>query len=410
VAFAAPAPRRPQSAGYVPALGSSPAAKAPQPALRRDARTEEKKPLLAPIFRVVRHASRLPVFHALVDKAHMPLGVFRVIEIEDWDDANAAQVGAPCPAPPLEPRVPASRFATPVRHGLEMQPPAPVLGDPYVGNHLSARTYDEQPFALELLLLDGAVEPIKLDLAPLAEAYAPGWRGVLKTASGLFRSVVILIPCVLALNGMLTGCSARGGSLRESIQNRAALYLEHDFSRGLDGWSGGPDWNKTWTQDPAGFVDAGQLALYQPSLPLTNYQMEFLGQIDGESMGWVYRAADLDNYYATKLVVVKPGPAPQLALVRYEMIGGQEAERTQIPVRVLLPSGRPYRIQQIVAGAGFTTVIEGEMVDFWSSDRLRTGGVGFFADAGSKPHIYWMKLSNNDDFWGKLCGTLAPKK
>ena len=410
VEFAVPVAREPQSAGYVPSLGNSPAAKTPAPPVRQDAHTQSKKALLAPIFRMVRHASRLPVFHALVDKAHMPFGVFHIVDIEDWDDANATKIGPPCPAPLLEPRAPVARFTEHPRHTLEMRPPAPVLGEPYAGAHLATRTCGERPFALELLLVDGAVGLLKLDLTTMAEGYEPRWRSALKTASGLFRSVVLLIPCAIVMSAMLAGCSARGGSLRENIQNRAAMYMEHDFSKGLEGWVGGPDWAKSWTQDAAGFVYAGQLALYRPSLSLSNYRMEFLGQIDGGSIGWVYRAADLQNYYATKLMVIKPGPPPQLALVRYEVVAGQETERVQVPVRMLIHNGRPYRIQQDVVGAGFTTSIEGEVIDFWSDDRLRAGGVGFLGDTGNRPHIYWMKLSNNDDFWGKLCGSLAPNK
>ena len=36
---------------------------------------------------------------------------------------------------------------------------------------------------------------------------------------------------------------------------------------------------------------------------MTDYKMEFLTQIERKSVGWVFRAADDQNYYATKLVV-----------------------------------------------------------------------------------------------------------
>ena len=99
---------------------------------------------------------------------------------------------------------------------------------------------------------------------------------------------------------------------------------------------------------------------------------------------------------------------PEVSLVRYQVVGGQESERVQIPVHVGLQEGRPYRIQEDVAGSAFTTSVEGEVVDSWTDDRLRAGAVGFFGSPQDKPSLYWIKVSNNDDFWGKVCGILAP--
>jgi hypothetical protein len=92
----------------------------------------------------------------------------------------------------------------------------------------------------------------------------------------------------------------------------------------------------------------------------------------------------------------------------YQVIGGQETQHVQVPVRIMLHNGRPYRIREDVSEQGFTTSIDDQAVDFWNDDRLRTGGVGFFADKGDTPHLYWMKLTYHDNFWGKLCAAVAP--
>jgi anti-sigma regulatory factor (Ser/Thr protein kinase) len=97
-----------------------------------------------------------------------------------------------------------------------------------------------------------------------------------------------------------------------------------------------------------------------------------------------------------------------MALVRYQVVGGQETQHVQVPVRMILHNGRPYRIQQDVDDQGFTTSIENEVVDFWTDDRLRTGGVGFFGGKGDTPHLYWMRVTHHDDFLGKVCATIAP--
>ncbi len=47
-----------------------------------------------------------------------------------------------------------------------------------------------------------------------------------------------------------------------------------------------------------GFIHPGQLALYRPSVPLSDYRFEFMAQIENKSVDWVVRAKDADNYYA----------------------------------------------------------------------------------------------------------------
>ena len=80
----------------------------------------------------------------------------------------------------------------------------------------------------------------------------------------------------------------------------------------------------------------------------------------------------------------------------------------EIPLRVLMHNDTPYRVQITVNGEDFTTSIEGQLVDYWRDDRLKTGGVGFFSDTGERARLYWMKLSHQDDFIGKVCAYFYP--
>lgn len=406
--FAAPAVQYPESAPPAPALAEAPAGEVPASAAREDSRSANRKGRLAPVFRISNRPSRLPVFRTTVEKAHMPYGVFFFPETEDRDDERTGAPASGHAAPPVQPVSPDAAFPIEARESLDASPLLPVPAGPYAGAPDRAPGFGELPYAPELFFVDAGLDVLAMDLEAIADAYSPRWRSALKTASGLFRGVMLMIPGIVVLAMVLTGCSANG-SLHDNIQDRAAVYLDHDFSKGLDGWYGARDWAKSWNRDAAsGFVRAGQLALYRPSQRFSDYRLEFLAQIDGESIGWVYRAPDLQNYYATRLVVLKPGPLPSMALVRYQVVAGQETERVQIPVRTVMHNGRPYRIQQDVSGHGFTTSIEGEVIDFWTDDRLRTGGVGFFGGKEDTPHIYWMKLTHHDDFWGKLCATIAP--
>ncbi len=201
---------------------------------------------------------------------------------------------------------------------------------------------------------------------------------------------------------------AAGEAITEQLRRRAAIEIAEDFSRGLGAWMGARDWNATWTKNPAGYVEVGQLALLRPTRRLSDYELEFLGQITGKSLGWVYRATDLENHYAMKLTVLKPGPLPTVALVRYVVVGGREQQRVQVPVRVSLRNQTPVRIRFQAKGDGFTTWVSGQIVDFWRDDRYPQGAIGFFGEEKDRPQIYWIRVSHQNDFLGKLCAYLAP--
>jgi hypothetical protein len=207
------------------------------------------------------------------------------------------------------------------------------------------------------------------------------------------------------------GLTMRPGDLiRLTIQRRAAYETGDNFHAGLVSWDGGKNFAKTWVYDKEGFIRPGRLALYKPSHDMTDYKMEFLTQIERKSVGWVFRAADDQNYYAMKLAVTEPGPRPLVALVRYQVIDGKKESRGETPLQVMMHNNRPYRVEVDVKGNRFLTSIEGQLVDTWSDDRLKSGGVGFFAEGSEKARVYWMKITKNSDFLGKLCSMLVPKE
>jgi hypothetical protein len=99
-----------------------------------------------------------------------------------------------------------------------------------------------------------------------------------------------------------------------------------------------------------------------------------------------------------------------VALVRYQVIDGKKEARGQTPVQVMMHNNRPYRVEVDVKGNQFMTSIEGQVVDSWSDNKLKTGGVGFFTENSDKARLYWMKITKNSDFLGKLCSMLVPKE
>ena len=102
------------------------------------------------------------------------------------------------------------------------------------------------------------------------------------------------------------------------------------------------------------------------------------GQLEKKSLSWAFRATDEKNYYATKIVITKPGPLPNAGLVRYVMMDGREWDRVQLPLPVTLERGGNYRVRVSVQDDRFITYLNGQVISSWSDKRLHRGGVGFF--------------------------------
>jgi hypothetical protein len=197
-------------------------------------------------------------------------------------------------------------------------------------------------------------------------------------------------------------------NLNQTISNRAAIAYADDFRSGLDAWQSRSNLTTSWSYDQAGFVRPGPLALFKPSLDLADYRVEFLGEIDQKAIGWVFRAEDLKNYYAMKLLVVKPGPLPLVDLVRYAVIDGKEGPQIHKPLPMTVRADMLYRVMVDVRGADFTVMAQGQVVDFWSDHRLQHGGVGFFSNRGERSRLRWVEVSHQYDALGRVCAYLAP--
>ena len=196
--------------------------------------------------------------------------------------------------------------------------------------------------------------------------------------------------------------------VRSAISRRAAVELTDTFQAGMESWNAAPkSWAPGWSRHPDGYVRTGQLALYRPSAVYSNYRLEFFGQIESKSMGWVVRARDLQNYYAMKFTVVDPGLRPIIAIVHYPVVGGKKGNRVEVPLSVMVHNDTPYHVAVEVKGNRVITSIEGQEVDRWIDDTLASGGVGFFSEPGERARLYWMKLAANDDFLGRICAYLS---
>jgi hypothetical protein len=149
-------------------------------------------------------------------------------------------------------------------------------------------------------------------------------------------------------------------------------------------------WSTDWAGDAAASHAGRQITIYRPSLQLSDYRLEFQAQIENRSVGWVFRAKDPSNYYAMKIEAVSSG---RPSLVRYLVLNGKEQQRSQIPLSLGARADLVYSVRLDVRGARFSTMVQGQPVDVWTDERLKSGGVGFYNERGERAHVKSVQIS-----------------
>lgn len=192
-----------------------------------------------------------------------------------------------------------------------------------------------------------------------------------------------------------------GQRITNLIQSQTSGALHEDFHAGLVGWEGLKSIGSEWRVS-GGEVRPTSLRLWTSSTSLSNYELEFLGHIDHKSMDWAFRAPDLRNYYATKLVMTGPGPLPNAGLVRFVVLDGKERERVELPLPLTLARGVDYRVHVSVHGSRFLTFVNGQLISSWMDGRISRGGVGFFAEEGESSVLKWVSVSERDSFLARV--------
>ena len=184
------------------------------------------------------------------------------------------------------------------------------------------------------------------------------------------------------------------------IPQNSPLKIHEDFEKGMSGWLGAKasEWN-----DDRGQMRPSGLKIWRPSVKLTDYRMEFEGQIDKTAISWAFRAPDLRNYYASKIMVHKNGALPVADLVRYTVLNGTEYDRQRLPLPLSVRADTLYHVQMSVRGNVFVTRVNGQIVDSWTDNRLKRGGIGFFAEKGEASSIHWVDVKEErEGIFGKL--------
>ena len=196
-------------------------------------------------------------------------------------------------------------------------------------------------------------------------------------------------------------------SVRHAIQGRAAVEISDTFRR-MESWgANAAALPAGWTRHADGYVRPGQVALYRPAQNFADYRFEFFGQIEKKSMSWAIRAKDPQNYYGMKMTVIEPGLRPVVAMVHYAVVDGKKLQRMETPLSIMMHNNEPYHVAVDVKGNRVVTSVEGQEVDSWTNDALKAGGIGFFSEAGESARLYWMRVTKNQDWLGRVCAYLS---
>ena len=103
-----------------------------------------------------------------------------------------------------------------------------------------------------------------------------------------------------------------------------------------------------------------------------------------------------------KFTVIEPGLRPVIAIVYYPVVDGKPGRRVEVPLSVMVHNNEPYRVAVDVKGRRVVASIEGQDVESFTDAGLSRGGIGFFSEPGERSRLYWMSVSVNNDFLGKV--------
>jgi hypothetical protein len=149
-------------------------------------------------------------------------------------------------------------------------------------------------------------------------------------------------------------------------------------------------WITDWAGDARGQNRGRHITMYRPSLTLSDYRIVFQARIESKSAGWVFRAANPDNYYVMKIQQSGPG---RLELAKFLVINGSQRQFSAVQLPAEIHPDALLSVRVDVRGPHFSTFVQDRPVDIWTDDQLKSGGVGFLNDRGERAHIQSVQIS-----------------
>jgi hypothetical protein len=293
----------------------------------------------------------------------------------------AAKPAQPAPAPKFAPPVRPAQPAKPVEAARTAQPePEPV-------KPAAAETVQKPAARKEPAVPKEPAAPRATELSP-RESAVPGF-GTQMGKPSAWGSLKVKLGIAIVL--LVGACSIYLGWGAKAQKPAASTLADNAPTTSIMVGEGG--WVEGWGGDPAGAHYGREITIYRPSLKLSDYRIEFLGGIETKSIGWVFRAADPDNYYAMKLALVSTGLSEKVALFKFLIAGGHQTQVGRVPIDMDVKSDTTFKIRVDVHGPQFSTYVQGQQVDVWTDDQLKSGGVGFLNERGERGRIKSASIS-----------------
>ena len=280
----------------------------------------------------------------------------------------------------------------------------------------SARKLREQEYEQpdENAVVASDAIPAKVHKATGRETSTPLFLLAMAAAIGLGAIVVPMFtsqqtPIADALPAKAVPPKPPIHGFRGFIRRHAAVRLASDFRDRSDEWVPVAD-NKGkkdgWSFSD-GFARPGRFRIWQPSQELTDYQLEFAGQIEKKALNWGWRAADEKNFYGTRLVVTKPGPLPEVQLVRFARVDGLELKRHSMRLPMNVRSDTVYKVNVTLKGSDITTAVNDLIVDTWTDEHFSSGGVAFYAAESESALLRYVTVTQRDTVLGRVLAYLG---
>ena len=371
----APAPR-----GFTPQLQQPKAAPPPK------APAEVKKPAQASAALAVESKPKAPAPDKPAESKPEP---------QPKKVAQPAEAPKPKSSAPASPAAPSAPPAAPPKIEKAAKPESPAKPAP-PAKPVPVKTVPPAPGAAQKEPLSTAPaakpEPKSAAAATASTAISadhtvPNFGAVVNTSVFGSLKVKLGLVALIAVTSIGVYFAATGKSKPSAPPTKAADGAGLSIMVGEGGWVEG------WAGDPAGLHNGRQITIYRPSLKLSDYRFEFQGQIENKSIGWIFRAADPENYYAMKVQLVSQELPLKLELYKYAVLKGRQVQVGRVPIDVPVKNDTVFSIRLDVRGPKFSTYLQGQPLDVWTDDQIRSGGVGFLNERSERGKIKSVALS-----------------
>jgi hypothetical protein len=233
--------------------------------------------------------------------------------------------------------------------------------------------------------INAAKLPVPEPLPEVAPFEAPILGAGSVNQGSLWANMPILPKLAIGLSlvaaiagGIWMNVKPHRNTAAEESASKARQKTVHAGSSLMMNLPGG--WNPDWGGE-ASRKKHRTISFYRPSANHDDYRIEFDGQIDAKGLGWVFRAADPNNYYACKIELVKTGAAGA-ALSRFSVVNGVESQKQFTPLPKPIHLGASFHVRLDVRGEEFSAYLNGDLIDVWTDSRIQKGGLGLMTEPG----------------------------